>query len=102
MSDMPWTWRLSAFCCAALLVTACGRGDIERLDGERFSVTARGYHGEAADRALDRARAYCEQRNKQVLGEDVETVELDPGFYRATLTFRCVEEGHPDLPTVGG
>ncbi|OOG23676.1 hypothetical protein B1C78_10330 [Thioalkalivibrio denitrificans] len=101
MNDARRRWLLPILCCLGLLAGACGgTSSIETLDDGRYAATARGYHDEAGSRALDRAEAHCAARGLRVLGDDMETRELDPGFFRATLIFRCVEEDHPDLPAV--
>ena len=99
MTDALRRSPLPILCCLALLAAACGgTSSIEILEDGRLASTARGYHDEAGSRALDGAEAHCAARGMRVLGEDMETRELDPGFFRATLIFRCVDEDHPDLP----
>lgn len=81
-----------------LLMIACGRSGVEHLGDGLYSTGARGYHQEAANQALKRAEAHCAKDELRVLAEDIRTRELDPGFYQATLTFRCLDPDHPDLP----
>ncbi|WP_018233906.1 hypothetical protein [Thioalkalivibrio thiocyanodenitrificans] len=98
MKNTAWTWRLPTLGCLGLLALGCGpSGDVDALDDGTFTTFARGYHGEAGERALEQAEEHCRQMGLEILVDEIESRELDPGFYRATLTFRCVDETHPDL-----
>lgn len=82
-----------------LILQGCGpSGDVEALNDGRYATTARGYHEEAGTRALDRAQAHCESMGRVIRVEDIHSAELDPGFYRTTLTFRCVDEDSRNPP----
>jgi hypothetical protein len=94
-------FRLVIAGCTGLLVLACSRaGDVESLGDGLYSTSARGYHAEAGDRVIEAARTHCERNGLRVLADDVQSREMEPGFYQATLTFRCVDATHPDLPRV--
>lgn len=98
MKCFTWTWRLPSVVFVTLLVLACGGSrDVETLGPDTYRTSARGYHADAQNRALERATAYCQDMDREVLVTELESVATEPGFYRATLTFRCLEPDDPAL-----
>jgi hypothetical protein len=98
MKCSAWTWRLASLVSVTLLVLACGGSrEVETLGQDTYRTSARGYHSEAQTRALDRASAHCQGMGREMLITELDSVAIEPGFYRATLTFRCLEPGHPEL-----
>jgi hypothetical protein len=98
MKYITWTWRLPSMACIGMLALGCGPSDgVQTVGDGSYTASGRGYHDEASTAALERAEKHCQQTGQQVLVDDIQSREVDPGFYRTTLNFRCVDETHPDL-----
>lgn len=101
MKDRSWLWRSLLPACAVLSLTACGQSrEVESLGNDVYLTSARGYHIDAQRDALDRSTRFCEDMKLQRQVDDLASVSMEMGFYRVTVTFRCLPAGHPDLSTI--
>ena len=85
-----------AYVTAAMAGCAQGR-DIESLGDGVFATSARGYQVDAQRDVMRRAKAFCEGKGLLLRVDDLGAVNMEMGFFRVTVTFRCLEAGHPDL-----
>jgi hypothetical protein len=92
------TWRLPSLVSVTLLVLACGgSAEVEDLGSDTYRTAARGYHVDAQRAVVDRATAYCQAMDREMLVTGRESLSMDLGYYRVILTFRCLEPDDPAL-----
>lgn len=92
-----------ALAIAALALASCADSDKPvALGPDTFSVSAlaassRGGVAGARTIAVREAGQHCQARGQQILVTNIETGTTSGGLGTATVTFRCLSDGDPEL-----
>ena len=101
--ERTWVRRAGAVACIAVTLTACGQNrDIESLGDGVFATSARGYQVDAQRVVIGRAEAFCEAKGLHLRVDDLNAMNMEMGFFRVTVTFRCLQAGEPDVSPPAG